>query len=63
MVYQISYVIRGQPTQGEITEIDHQPRLGEVVTIKGKHYRIIELKELIKPLSQFTYFHALCEQI
>ncbi len=63
MVYQVSYVIRGQKGEGKIAYIDHSPRVGEMVRLEGKLYRVIEVQELIKPLSHFSYYHVLCETV
>ncbi len=63
MVYQVSYVIRGAKGAGKIAFIDHSPRVGEMVRLDGQLYRVLEVEELIKPLSQFCYYHVLCESV
>lgn len=61
MIYQVSYVIRGEKGEGKIEQIDHYPRLGETVNLDGKAYRIVEVEDLIPPRAKFCYVHALCE--
>lgn len=63
MVYQVSYVIRGAKGEGKITTLDHTPRVGEMVRFDGRLFRVLEVEELIKPLSQFSYYHVLCETV
>ena len=61
MLYQVSYVVRGEKGAGKIEQIDHYPRIGELVKLRGQIYRIIQLEDLIPPKSKFCYVHAVCE--
>ena len=61
MVYQVSYVVRGQKGAGKIEVIDRYPRIGELVKLQGQLYRIVQLEDLIPGKAQFCYVHALCE--
>lgn len=61
MIYQVSYVIRGQKGGGKIEQMDHYPKPGETVDLYGRVYRIVEVEDLIPPRAKFCYVHALCE--
>ncbi len=61
--YQVSYLVRSKDEKGMIAMRDRPPKVGEVVTIRGKKYRIVEVETLILPLSRFAYYHALCEPV
>jgi len=63
MIYQVSYVIRDPKNPGEIVNSDHYPRIGELVTLKGRSYRVVEVKDLIPPRAKFCYVHALLEPV
>ncbi|MDQ7030479.1 MAG: hypothetical protein Q9O62_12210 [Ardenticatenia bacterium] len=63
MEYQVSYLVRSKDEKGMIAMRDRPPKVGEVVTIRGKKYRIVEVETLILPLSRFAYYHALCEPV
>ncbi len=63
MEYQVSYLVRSEDEKGLITMRDRPPEVGEIVTIRGKQYRIVEVETLILPLSRFAYYHALCEPV
>lgn len=68
MIYQVSYVInrpKGKKKKAadnlDLVESDHYPQVGEMVTVEGKRYRIVEVVDLIPPRAQFCYVHALVE--
>lgn len=61
MIYQVSYVIRGEKGAGKIEQLDHYPQPGETVDLRGRKYRVVEVEDLIPPKAQFCYVHALCE--
>lgn len=63
MEYQVSYLVRSEEEKGMITMRDRPPEVGEIVTIRGRQYRIVEVETLILPLSRFAYYHALCEPV
>jgi hypothetical protein len=63
MIYQVSYVVRGQKNVGKIEEIDHYPQRGETVELQGRTYRVVDTEELIKALSQFCMVHVVCEPL
>lgn len=63
MDYQVSYLIQSDDDKGEIVMRDSPPEVGEIVTIHGKDYEIVEVEPLILPLSEFAYYHAQCEPV
>lgn len=63
MDYQVSYLIQSEDEKGEIVMRDSPPEVDEIVTIRGQEYRIVEVEPLILPLSEFAYYHALCEPV
>lgn len=63
MDYQVSYLIQSEDDKGEIVMRDSPPEVGEVVTVHGKEYEIVEVEPLILPLSEFAYYHARCEPV
>ncbi|KPL89722.1 MAG: hypothetical protein D6802_01670 [Ardenticatenia bacterium] len=63
ITYQISYMIRNSDEKIDLMYRDSEPKVGEIVTLKGKQYRIIEVEPLILPKSKFAYYHVLCEPV
>lgn len=63
MIYQVSYVVRGQKHAGKIEQIDHYPQLGETIELEGRPYRVVDTEELIKPLAEFCMVHVVCEPL
>lgn len=61
MIYQVSYVIRGQKGAGKIAMVDHYLQPGEEVELHGRRYVVVETEELIPPRSRFCYLHVVCE--
>ena len=63
MTYQVSYVVKGDPSAGKIEVSDHYPKVGERVTLNGYPYKVVELQDLIPARAEFCYVHVVCEPL
>ncbi len=62
-VYKISYVVVEGTHPGGIINLDHKPKVGDVLTMGEQQFEIVELLELIPPRGEFYYLHATCKAI
>ncbi len=60
-IYKVSYVDHTQPGGGTITSQRTAPQVGEVVVLRSKPYRVIEVIELIPPRGGVHFLHATVE--
>jgi hypothetical protein len=58
MVYKVSYVVIGRSHPGAILNQEAPPRLGEVMELGGRKYRIVEVTDLMPPRGDFAYLHV-----
>jgi hypothetical protein len=59
-IWKVSYVIQRSQKVGGIINLNHQPEVGELITIGDLKIEITEAVELIPPRGEFHYIHATC---
>ncbi len=57
-LYKVSYVIPGRPSAGAILTRRDAPRVGEIVTLHGERYRVVEVIELLPPQGVVHFLHV-----
>lgn len=57
-VYKVSYVVIGSNHPGAIVNRDHEPRIGEHITLGDNEFEVIEVLNLMPPRGEFHYIHA-----
>ena len=60
-VWKVSYVVKGSSQAGGIINLDHAPKIGEVIKIGSDQFEVLESLELIPPRGDFHYIHATCK--
>lgn len=63
MIYKVSYVVVGQPHPGEIINQDESPEVGDLVTLGGEEFEVVEIIDLAPPRGDFAYLHATCRPV
>lgn len=62
-VWKVSYVVTSSDQPGGIINLNHDPVVGEILTIGEIRLEIIEVFELIPPKGDFHYVHVTCRDI
>jgi hypothetical protein len=62
-VWKVSYVVTGSDQAGGIINFNHNPVVGEILSIGETKLEIIEVLELIPPKRDFHYIHVTCRDI
>jgi hypothetical protein len=57
-IFKVSYVVIGEDHPGAILNTDKEPRLGDLVRIGDREFRVVEVQELIPPHGDFHFLHA-----
>lgn len=60
MIYKVSYVIRGGGHPGAILDTDEMPQVGQVVTLGGADFEIVETEKLLPERAGFGFLHVTC---
>lgn len=63
VLYKVSYVVEGGEHPGAIITVDRKPEVGEELTFDGRVFEVIEVVELMPPVSNFGFLHATCRYI
>ncbi|MCP4427514.1 MAG: hypothetical protein GY803_23755 [Chloroflexi bacterium] len=61
MYYKVSYVILGGAHTGAIFNVDQRPEVGGKVSFDNNVFEIVEVMELMPPVSNFAFLHATCK--
>ena len=59
--YKVSYVVVESKHPGGIINLDHMPKVGDIITMGDQDLEIIEVFELMPPRGEFYYLHATCK--
>ncbi len=59
-IYKVSYVVTDSDHPGGIINLEHQPRVGDTISVGNLDIKVVEIFELIPPRGEFFYLHATC---
>ncbi len=63
MIYKVSYVISGTKQPGAIVNQEQAPTVGETIQLGNVQCKIVEIKDLIPPMGNFSYLHVTCKPL
>lgn len=63
MIYKVSFVVLDDAHPGGIQNLDHQPVVGEQLSVGDVRFEILEVTELLPPFGDYSYLHATCRLI
>ncbi|RME06515.1 MAG: hypothetical protein D6803_06265 [Anaerolineae bacterium] len=59
--YKISFVVINGEHPGGLINTEKEPHIGDILTMGGESFEILELVELIPPRGEMYYLHATCK--
>jgi len=62
-IYQVSYVVIGGKHPGAILVQNERPVVGQVITLGGHPFQIVEVVELLPTTGGVTFLHATCRPV
>ncbi len=63
LLYKVSYVVPGHPTAGGISTQREAPQVGEIISLHGQHYRVVEVVPLMPPQGWVHFLHVTLEPV
>jgi hypothetical protein len=60
-IYKVSYVIIGRAHPGTIVNLDHRPKIDEIVVLGDEEFIVVEVIDLMPPRGDFHFIHATCK--